>query len=45
MEVVNGHKRLFTEKELAFIATYRGYGDGAGLPRLPVTIFPRSIAL
>jgi phage terminase small subunit len=23
------HKRLFTEKELAFIATYRGYGDGA----------------
>jgi phage terminase small subunit len=24
-----GNKRLFTEKELAFIATYRGYGDGA----------------
>ena|ERR1700730_2351500 len=23
------NKRLFTEKELAFIATYRGYGDGA----------------
>ena len=23
------NNRLFTEKELAFIATYRGYGDGA----------------
>jgi len=23
------NKRLFTAKELAFIATYRGYGDGA----------------
>jgi phage terminase small subunit len=23
------NERLFTEKELAFIATYRRYGDGA----------------
>lgn len=23
------NNRLFTEEELAFIATYRGYGDGA----------------
>jgi phage terminase small subunit len=29
------NNRLFTEKELAFIATYRGYGDGARAAAAP----------